>query len=350
MKKLFTSILVLSLAFSLCACGERESPPQLDTSADDMTEAITEISADETSEKSESAESATETDTTESAAETDTAESATERVVLDLEDLSETDENVFTCTYDGIKRDFVISLPPESNGAPLIVMLHGAGDSAENFRRTSGFDNDALAKGYAVCYASGTSNTKAGRNYRSWNYGRLEPDYDDVGFIKALVNYLVDEYSLDKVHVFCAGFSNGGFMNFRLALEAQDTFQACASVGGDLNKTLWNKRPEKNDVGMLVVYGEIDESIPKNFDDSAKTALDPAIEDVIDYMASSNGLNKQSESETEDGMIISKYGADSDKDVVWGVLVKDAKHAWYTEELDSINTNKLVLEFFENWR
>ena len=101
---------------------------------------------------------------------------------------------------------------------------------------------------------------------------------------------------------------------------------------------------------MLVVYGEIDEIVPKNLDGSAKTALDPAIEDVIDYMASSNGLEKQSEGEIENGSIISKYGADSDKDIVWGVVVKDAKHSWYTEEIDGFNTNKLVLEFFENWR
>ena len=259
-------------------------------------------------------------------------------------------DNKYTCTFEDVKHDFVISLPQESKNAPLIVMLHGAGDSAENFRLTSGFDNDALPKGYAVCYVSGTVNAKAGRNYSSWNYGRLEPDYNDVGFIKALVNYLVDEYSLDEDHVFCAGFSNGGFMNFRLALEAQDTFLACTSVGGDLCKTLWKERPEKNDVGMLVVFGDNDESIPKNSDGSAKTALDPAIEDVIDYMASSNGLEKQSEDEIGNGSIISKYGADSDKDIVWGVLVKDAKHAWYTEEINGISTNKLILEFFENWR
>ena len=350
MKKLFTSFLVLSLAFSLCGCGERESPPQTDTSADNMTEAITEISTDEAREKSESTESATETDFAESATATDTAGLSTDRVVLDLEDISETKENVFTCTYNGVKHDFIICLPDDSENAPLIVMLHGAGDSAENFRRTSGFDNDALAKGYAVCYAAGTVNGKAGRNSRSWNYGRLEPDYDDVGFIKALVNYLVDEYSLDKDHVFCAGFSNGGFMNFRLALEAQDTFIACVSVAGDLCKTIWNKRPEKNDIGMLVVFGEIDESIPKNIDGSAKTALDPAIEDVIDYMASSNGLEKQSEGEIGDGSIICKYGSDSDKDIVWSVVVNDAKHGWPTEELDNFSVNKLILEFFENWR
>ena len=224
-----------------------------------------------------------------------------------LENVELEKENKYTCTFEDVTHDFVISLPQESKNAPLIVMLHGAGDSAENFRLTSGFDNDALSKGYAVCYVSGTVNSKAGRNLKSWNYGRLEPDYNDVGFIKALVKYLVDEYSLDEDHVFCAGFSNGGFMNFRLALEAQDTFLACACVGGDLCKTLWDKRPEKNDVGMLAVTGEIDESVPKNFDGTAKSALDPAIEDVLDYMASSNGLEKQSEGELGDGSIIRKY-------------------------------------------
>ena len=259
-------------------------------------------------------------------------------------------DNKYSCTFEDVKHEFIISLPEESKNAPLIVMFHGAGDSAEGFRLSSGFDNDALPLGYAVCYVSETSNPKAGRNTRSWNYGRFEPDYNDVEFIKVLVNYLVDEYSLDKDHVFCAGFSNGGFMNFRLALEAQDTFLACVSVGGDLCKTLWNNRPEKNDVGMLVVYGEKDESIPKNSDGSSKTALDPAIEDVLDYMASSNGLDKQSEGEIGDGSIIRKYEADSDKDTVWCVVVKDGRHSWPTEELNSFSMNKLILEYFENWR
>ena len=258
--------------------------------------------------------------------------------------------NKYNCTFEDVKHDFVISLPEQTKNAPLIVMLHGASDSAENFRLTSRFDEDALPKGYAVCYATGTVNVKAGRSEKSWNYGRMDPDYNDVGFIKALVNYLVDEYSLDEDRVFCAGFSNGGFMNFRLALEAQDTFQACVSVGGDLCKTLWNKKPEKNDVGMLAIIGEIDESVPKNFDGTAKTALDPAIEDVLDYMASSNGLELQSEAEIGEGSTIRKYGADGDEDMVWGVVVKGAKHGWPTEELNKISANKLILDFFENWK
>ena len=79
-----------------------------------------------------------------------------------LEDVELEKDNKYSCTFEDVKHDFIISLPQESKNAPLIVMLHGAGDSADNFRSTSGFEDDALPKGYAVCYVSGTSNAQAG--------------------------------------------------------------------------------------------------------------------------------------------------------------------------------------------
>lgn len=263
-----------------------------------------------------------------------------ENLVVDKEN------NIISCEYEGVKREIIVSLPETAKNAPLIVMLHGAGDSADNFLKSSEFDKEANEKGYAVCFISGSINSKAGRNSRSWNYGRIDTDYDDVSFIKEVVKYVCDEYSLDDDDVYCAGFSNGGFMNFRLALEAQDVFKACVSVGGDLCKTLWNKKPEKNDVSFMAVAGEKDESVPKNADGTAKTSLDPAIEDVIEYLADSNGLAKQSESEIGKGSTIVKYGADGDNDAVWYVVVKDGKHGWPTVKLNDFSMNQLVLEFF----
>lgn len=46
-----------------------------------------------------------------------------ENVVLD-------ENNKYSCTFEDVKHEFVISLPEESKNAPLIVMFHGAGDSA----------------------------------------------------------------------------------------------------------------------------------------------------------------------------------------------------------------------------
>ena len=265
-----------------------------------------------------------------------------------LENVALVKDNKYSCTFEDVKHDFVVCLPEKSKGAPLVILLHGAGQSADSFKDVTQFDKEANARGYAVCYVTGSINVKAGRNSVSWDYGRIDADFDDVGFIKALVSYLCDEYSLDDDNVYAAGFSNGGFMNFRLALEAQDTFKACVSVAGDLCKTLWNKRPEKNDISFMEIYGEKDESMPKNFDGSAGSALDPAIEDVMEYMASSNGLGLQNEESFGKGSLIQKYGSDSDGDIVWSVLAGGIKHAWPTEEDGGLSTNKLILDFYES--
>ncbi len=256
----------------------------------------------------------------------------------------------FDCVYEEVKHDFVVCLPENSKNAPLVIILPGAGDSAENCMNTIEFHKDANPLGYGVCYVTGSINGKAGRNSKSWNYGRTVNDYDDVGFLKELIAFLADKYSFDEDRVFCAGFSNGGFMNHRLALEAQDTFKACVSVAGALCKNLWDKRAEKNDFGFMQIVGEIDEAVPKNLDGSATYALDPAIEDVIDYYVSSNGLEKKSEETIGNGSTFIKYGKDGDEDIIWTILVKDGRHAWPNEELNGFSTNKLVLNFFESWK
>lgn len=42
-----------------------------------------------------------------------------------LEEISALSENHFECSYDGIKHDFIIDLPGNFEGAPLVVMLPG---------------------------------------------------------------------------------------------------------------------------------------------------------------------------------------------------------------------------------
>ncbi|MCR5432684.1 MAG: prolyl oligopeptidase family serine peptidase, partial [Lachnospiraceae bacterium] len=235
-----------------------------------------------------------------------------------LEDVVK-DGNKVTCAYEGVKREFIVCPPEETDDAPIILLLHGAGGSAEAFRQEIAFEKDANPLGYAVCYVTGSHNGKKGRNTCSWNYGRVPDDFDDVTFLKEVVRYLADEYSFDDDRVFCAGFSNGGFMNYKLAMEAQDMFTACVSVGGNMCKPLWTARAEKNDVGFMQITGERDESVPKNSDGTAKYALDPATEDIIEYLASSNGLTKQTETEIGKGSVLTKYGAEGDKDCVWNL-------------------------------
>ena len=106
-----------------------------------------------------------------------------ENLVVDKEN------NIISCEYEGVKREIIVSLPETAKNAPLIVMLHGAGDSADNFLKSSEFDKEANEKGYAVCFISGSINSKAGRNSRSWNYGRIDTDYGKTQPVHRMVLY-----------------------------------------------------------------------------------------------------------------------------------------------------------------
>ena len=164
-----------------------------------------------------------------------------------------------------------------------------------------------------------------------------------------LVNYLQEEYGFDKTRTYSAGFSNGGFMNHRLAMEAGDTFRACVSVAGKMPDQLWNQRNEKNNISFMQVSGEKDDVVPKKSNGTARYAKDPAIEDVIEYWAASNGLEESEIIDMPKGSVLTKWKSKNNESVnqVWHLLVKGGYHSWPTEEINEIEINDLILDFFD---
>ena len=262
-----------------------------------------------------------------------------------LDEVSKIDEKNFLCTFDGVQHDFILELPEQCENAPLIVMLHGYGMSAQAMKQEVAMEEKALPRGYAVVYVTGATDPTDPKSSNCWNSGVSANTNDDVGLITALVGYLQEEYGLSKERVYAAGFSNGGFMMHRLAMDAQDVFSAVVSEAGKMPNALWERRYEKNNVGVMQISGEKDELIPKNADGSAKHAIDPAIEDVMDYWAASNGLSGSTESSIGKDSTILKYEGDGKP--VWSVVVKNGHHAWYDEKLTGIDINGTILDFFD---
>ena len=263
-----------------------------------------------------------------------------------LDGPEKTGENSFTCSFEGVQHDFILDLPEESEGAGLIVMLHGYGQSAEMMRQNVHMEETATEKGYGVVYVTGAVDSSDPTSSACWNSQVSGNENDDVGFLVSLVEYLETEYGFDKDRVYAAGFSNGAFMMHRLAMDAQDVFCAVASVCGKMPQKLWDRRNGKNTVGVLQISGEKDELVPKNLDGSAKYAIDPAIEDVMQYWADSNGIENKEESSIGKDSTIIKYGDGSGR-CVWSVMVKGGRHSWYEESLTGIDVNGLILEFYE---
>lgn len=264
-----------------------------------------------------------------------------------LKDVVKIDENKYSCTFDGVKHDFLLYLPSEYKNAPLVMLLHGYAESAELFRSKTSFHETAAPRGYAAVYVDGSSNKAGGAGANGWNSGISSEGNDDVAFLRDLAVCLQEKFSLNKDRTYAVGFSNGAFMTHRLAMEAQDTFSGCVSVAGKMPKAVWEKRNESNNVSFFQVTGEKDNVVPKHSDRSADSAIDPAIEDVVDYWVTSDGLSFADESETGKGSKLTKYQAEGKRSKVWNLSVKDGYHSWPDDRINAFVINDLILDFFD---
>lgn len=255
--------------------------------------------------------------------------------------------NAYSCMYQEQEHKFNVFLPEEeAQSRPVIIMLHGYGNTAESFASQTHFEKAACEKGYIVAYVTSTPDSKG---YIGWNSGLDESDKDDVAFLKALAAYLQKEYQGDPKRTFAVGFSNGAFMTQRLAVDAPETFTAIASVAGMMPESVWQSKKEKAGIGVLEIYGTKDDVVPMKANGSDKTSKAPAIEDVMDYWASANQLSDKTEEVLSDKSVCTKYSGKKQNEFVWSVVIADGRHSWPDASYAGFQTNDLILEFFDQY-
>jgi polyhydroxybutyrate depolymerase len=136
---------------------------------------------------------------------------------------------------DGLERTFSYYVPARvAANAPLVVALHGANSNGQKLRAFTGYEFDVLADkyGFVVAYPDSLA--------ASWNDCRVAANnparrqgIDDVSFVKSVAGSLRNRYGAGgPVYVF--GYSTGGLMVYRLAVEAPETFTAAAAISANL--------------------------------------------------------------------------------------------------------------------
>lgn len=265
-----------------------------------------------------------------------------------LADISNTAQDHYVCTYDGVRHDFIVELPENPEGSPLVIMLPGAGGTAESFRLDTGFHEKACQRGYTVVYVTGAPDPGDSISSVVWNYDDGRSGNDDIGFLKALAEFIQENFHTDPEKCFAAGFSNGAFMCHRLALEASDTFRAVIAVAGTVSETTWENRPASSTAGLLQIAGEKDDVIPKLIDGSAKYSDFPSIEEVISYYSSVNGLGNMEVCGIGKGSTLTEYTGDDSSGQVWFLYVRDGRHSWSAESVTGIDTNSLIIDFLDS--
>lgn len=264
-----------------------------------------------------------------------------------LDSLELTEDRTGQAVFEGKAHDFILYLPETVDNVPLIIMLHGYGESAEAFCQQTSFEKEANANGYAVVYITGAPTPEDSTSAAGWNSGIGISSNNDVDFLCAFVNDISKIYSIDRTRIYAVGFSNGAFMAHRLAVEANDVFAAVVSVAGMMPEKVWETKPEQCEIGVFQITGEKDDVVPKNSDGSAQYSKAPAIEEVMEYYVNTNGLSKGNTSTEGKKSILEKYVSPDSPKQVWNLFIPDGRHSWPEEKYVGFNVNQLIIDFLE---
>lgn len=168
-------------------------------------------------------------------------------------------------TIDGIEREWTTYVPAGlGTDVPVVFVLHGSFQDGAAMRRTAAYRFDELADehGFAVVYPDGID--------ANWNECRAGGEWtaktenvDDVGFLAETLDRLEADVAVDRSRVFATGFSSGGQMSLRLALEEPDFVSGVAIVAANV-PTQENLacRDAGGDVPALFVEGTDDPMNP----------------------------------------------------------------------------------------
>lgn len=141
-------------------------------------------------------------------------------------------------THPTGSRDYKLYLPATHAGAasaaplPLVVMLHGCTQSADDFAAGTQMNRLADAHGLLVVYPEQPS---VANPSRCWNWFRAEDQVRDGGepaLIAGIVRAVVAEHAVDARRIFVAGLSAGAAMAVILGETHPDVFAAVGVHSG----------------------------------------------------------------------------------------------------------------------
>lgn len=218
----------------------------------------------------------------------------------------ETKEKV---TVDDVDRSFLVRLPKGYSAQqhyPVVILLHGMNQDADDMERLTGFDQIADKDGIIAVYPfalHGRWNVGVRpkeheeqpmyprrRRYGGGGYpgggggyppggggggypggGGQQPqqqpqhreeqaEVDDIGFFNQMIDHLTTKFSADPSRIYVAGLSEGGFMAMHVGCSVSDKVAAIATVGATMPKTMVCL-PSRT-VSLMMITGTSDPVVP----------------------------------------------------------------------------------------
>ena len=270
--------------------------------------------------------------------------------------------------FEGKLRNYEVYLPQDYQpNMPVVLGLHGYTESIQFIKNYTLLHEYADTAGFIVVYPEGsyTSTGKSGWNtgLRNHPFGQQDTTSNDVGFLSTLIDTLDAHYDIDSNRVYCCGFSMGGEMTYRMAIEKGQLFAAYASVSGKLNDISANSGIPYRPSPILHFHGTADNV--ETYDGENDGNLWP-VEETINYWLDNNNCVYQADTislpdlNPNDGSTVQKisYRDCSEENHVLFFKIHNGGHGWpgSTEGMypggkpnRDINASDIILNFFNGY-
>ncbi|MFT6013429.1 MAG: polyhydroxybutyrate depolymerase [Chitinophagales bacterium] len=256
--------------------------------------------------------------------------------------------------HDTSIREYTVHVPAAYNAAssvPLLISLHGLGDNMANFSG-AGFHALSESENFIVVTPQALNFSFLGFAIgASWNSGvgaevsvlseAIYPNeyIDDVGFISALIDSLSSQYNIDPDRIYATGFSMGGFMSNRLAVELNDRIAAIASVSGTLGDNV-SRNNNPCPIPAMHIHGTADATIDYHADYSTAGGLYVIVGDSVSGLMNFwNGVNQTDATPLHNpnyasvgGMLVEEFIWENgvDNSVVRHLKINGGDHVWFS--------------------
>jgi polyhydroxybutyrate depolymerase len=260
---------------------------------------------------------------------------------------------------NGAERRYLLHMPagfPRSYDgfapapAPLLIVLHGAGVSAQTVIELTAIADAADRRGMIAVFPEGLDHT--------WNALGASASTSDTEFVAGLIGELSASLCIDVARVYIAGFSLGGSMAQRVACSRPDLIAAAAIVAAPMAAC-------QGDVPIVAIHGDADPIAPYKGRPSMQpggVSLPPIEQAISDWARALGCGAAPALSRPAPDVEVAAYSGCHRGDtstVLYTVL--GGGHTWPGATFDfppevagrtthSISANELLLDFFESHR
>ena len=235
--------------------------------------------------------------------------------------------------WQGTQRQYLLKMPAQAKETmPIVYFLHGLGDNITRLDNEFHFQQVADEYGWIMVIPQALSQSGA----TMWNAALMSSNIDDSGFLMALLDTLAVHHPVDLDSVFFTGFSMGGFMTHRMAIEHGDRITACAPVSGLITHSMANQTAVAP-VRMLHIHGTTDPVV--GYDGNSQYFggnLGLNVDAILNYWKNANGCVVDPVIDTfpdskNDGLRFVRYTYEGDAELQH-IKVIGGNHTWYMSE------------------